>query len=129
MGIPGDGILQLFVIQTLTSSNKVISGRSIVGVVDGIAWFNVWQIILFEPDFKIGTRFLMNPHVSLEYCFRGGGGGGGQRSSYSGKDLGGVFVEIWFIVRFRRWLPQNDVVSCIPNLRQTQKSFKTFYSI
>ena len=59
VGKPNEGVLQLFrdeEFESLFQIGRTFRAEAIVGVVDGMAWFNVWQIILFEPQFKIGTR-------------------------------------------------------------------------
>ncbi|MDA7618222.1 hypothetical protein N8703_02865 [Verrucomicrobia bacterium] len=63
VGNPNSGILQLFSEKefgSLFKEGRTFRAEAIVGTVDGMAWFNVWQIILFEPEFKIGTRQVFN---------------------------------------------------------------------
>lgn len=94
VGEPNTGILQLFrepEFGPLFREGRTFRAEVVVGIVDGFAWFNVWQIILFEPEFKIGTRQVFNePTCERRVLLQARGVKGVQRQS--GGNLGGVFV-------------------------------------
>lgn len=63
---PSRAVLSLF---SAASFNRLFQpgmtfrGEAIVGVYNGTAWFNVWEIILFEPQFMIGVRQVYNEPI------------------------------------------------------------------
>lgn len=94
VGKPNEGVLQLFrdeEFESLFQIGRTFRAEAIVGVVDGMAWFNVWQIILFEPQFKIGTRQVSkDPTCERRLLLQTRGTKGLRRSEE--RNLGGIFV-------------------------------------
>ena len=94
VGLPNAGVLQLFrdeEFESLFQIGRAFRAEAIVGVVDAMAWFNVWQIILFEPQFKIGTRQVSkDPTCERRLLLQTRGTKGLRRSEE--RSLGGIFV-------------------------------------
>ena len=94
VGNPNAGILQLFRDEkfgSLFKEGRTFRAEAIVGNVNGMPWFNVWQIILFEPEFKIGTRQVFNePTCERRVLLQTRGVKGMQRQNEEG--LGGIFI-------------------------------------
>ncbi len=94
VGKPNEGVLQLFrdeEFESLFQIGRTFRAEAIVGVFDGIAWFNVWQLILFEPQFKIGTKqVLKDPTCERRLLLQARGTKGLRRTEE--RNLGGIFV-------------------------------------
>lgn len=94
VGAPSSGILQLFndeEFNSLFQIGRTFRAEAIVGVIEGVAWFNVWQIILFDPDFNIGTRQVFNEPTCERRLLLQARGTKVLRSSEE-RRLGGIFV-------------------------------------
>ena len=69
---PNDAILSIFrndEFAKLFQPGTVFRAESIVDRSNGLAWFNIWQIFLLEPYFKIGAKQIYNEPLCQRRLF------------------------------------------------------------
>ena len=91
---PNQAIKKLFEdekFEMLFQIGMTFRAEAIIGVSNGTAWFNVCQIVLFEPQFMIGTRQVFSEPICERRLLLRVRGIKGSRI-YNDTNLGGQFV-------------------------------------
>jgi hypothetical protein len=122
---PNQAILTLYrdkAFERLFQPGMIFRAEAIVGDYNGTAWFNVWQIILFEPQFMIGTRQLYNEPICERRLLLRARGIKGNRI-YSRTNLGGTFIGNLVHSTFQEITTSPNRAHLIAEFRDNPKEF------
>jgi len=122
---PNQAILRLFkdeAFEMLFQMGMTFRAEAIVGTYNGIAWFNVSQIILFEPQFMIGTRQVFNePFCERRLLLRARGVKGNR--IYEDTSLGGTFVGNMVHSTFQEIITSSERAHLIEEFKDDPREF------
>lgn len=108
--------------ERLFHEEMTFRAEAIVGIYDGLAWFNISQIILFEPQFKIGTRQVYNePICERRLLLRARGIRANRNINES--PLGGPFIGNLVHSGFQQIITSTSKESLIKDFKLDPKRF------